>query len=120
MEFVELRDDPAPWGTPSYHETRDAQRERIEFALLLYCLGSVSLCGLSAIVTNMLPWWAESVAWAVTALTSFGIAEFERANVGPGTNVAYTVMAMYVPLGIALIAVAAAAVSLGSHVRRCR
>lgn len=112
--------DPAPWGTPSYHEGREIRCERVQFALLLYFMGSVSLCGLAAIVAKMLPWWAESATWVITVLTGLEIARFERAIIGQYTQAAYTVVAVYAPLGIAAIAVVAASARLGSHLLRSR
>src|SRR5215469_13328507 len=77
MEFRELQHDPAPWGTASYHADRAQRRERVRLALVLYALGTISLCGLYAIVASILPWWVQTVIWIITFLTALQITRFE-------------------------------------------
>jgi len=73
MEFVDLQHDPAPWGTASYHEGREQRMEHVRLALILYALGTLSLAGFWAIVAAVLPWWLESAAWSLAAVTAFGV-----------------------------------------------
>ena len=119
MEFAELQHDPAPWGTPSYQQGRAARLERVKLALLLYAVGTVSLCGLSAIVAKLLPWWADLVAWGMTAVTGLGIARFDRPMM-PGTDPAYVFMTVYLPAGIGVVAAVFAVVSFGSQLPQKR
>ena len=112
MEFVELQHDPAPWGTASYHQGRAERLERVNRALVLYGAGTVSLCGLSAIIAQVLPWWLEVSAWALTAVTALGIARFNTLMM-PGTDPAYVFVTVYVPAGIGAIAAVFAILSLG-------
>ena len=117
LEFAELQHDPAPWGTRSYHVGRAQRLERVQLALLLNALGTVSLCGLVAIVAKALPWWAELATWSVIAVTGLGFARFEI-PIMPGTNPAYLLMTVYLPLGIAVIAAVAVVFTFGSQVQR--
>jgi hypothetical protein len=117
-EFSQLLHDPAPGGTASYHEYRAQRLERVEFALLLYALGSVSLGGLGAMVANLLPWWADLAGWLVAALTGAGVVWFDRVDVAPGTDPAYILLTVYLPLGVAAIATIAVIALAGSRLVR--
>ncbi len=115
-EFAELQHDPAPWGTPSYHQGRAERLQRVEAALLLYGLGTVCLVGLSAVVAETLPWILELLTWAVTALTALGIAQFEK-PIMPGTALAYLIATVYIPAAIAALAAALAIARFGWKIR---
>jgi Mn2+/Fe2+ NRAMP family transporter len=86
----------------------------VKLALLLYGLGTVSLCGLAAIVAQALPWWAELAAWSVIAVTGLGIALFDRPSM-PGANPAYVFITVYLPLGIAVIATVALVITFATR-----
>jgi hypothetical protein len=118
MEFSELQHNPGPAGTASYHEYRALRLKRVKFALLLYALGTVSLCGLWAIVARVLPWWADLAGWFVTTLTGVGVVWFDSVDAVPGTDPAYIIMTVYLPLGVAAIATIAVMVLSGSRLLR--
>jgi hypothetical protein len=112
VEFVELRHDPPPSATLSFREYRAQRLQHVTLALLLYGLGTVSLCGLLAIAAaNALPWLLELTTWAMTAVTGAAIARFEYST-GPGADPAYVFMTVYLPSIISVIA----AVGTGLHV----
>ena len=112
MEFAELQHDPAPWGTPSYHQGRVERLARVKLALLLYCLGTISLCGLSAIIAQVLPWWLELLTWGLTALTALGIALFDT-PIMAGTDPVYLFATVSIPAAIGAVSALFAVVSLG-------
>ena len=112
MEFAELQHDPAPWGTPSYHEGRAERLARVKLALLLYGLGTISLCGLSAIIAQVLPWWLELLTWGLTALTALAIARFDTPTIA-GTDPVYLFAAVHIPAAISAVSALFAIVSLG-------
>jgi hypothetical protein len=116
IEFVQLQHDPAPWGTPSYHAGREVRLNRVREALLLYALGAAALCGLCIVVANVLSWRGELAIWSITAVAGMGIARFIGAMVVPGgeSTSAYF-FAVYIPLGIGVIAVIAAILTLASR-----
>ncbi len=116
MEFAELQPDPAPWGTPSYHQGRAERLARVKLALLLYALGTASLCGLSAIISQVLPWWLELVTWGLTSVTALQIARFDT-PILPGTDPAYLFATVYLPTGIGAAAALFAVVSLAWQFR---
>src|SRR5690348_16951157 len=102
MEFAELQHDPAPWATPSYHQGRAERLARVKLALLLYGLGTLSLCGLSAIIAQVLPWWLELLTWGLTALTASGIARFDTPTMA-GTDPVYLLATVYIPMLIGAV-----------------
>jgi hypothetical protein len=115
-EFVQLQHDPAPWGTPSYHESREVRLNQARQSLLLYALGIASLCGLCIVVANVLPWKGELAIWSITAIAGGGIAKFIGAMVVPGSeSTSAYFFAVYIPLGIGIIAAAAAISTLASR-----
>jgi hypothetical protein len=85
--------------------------------LFLYALGTAALCGLGAIVAQVLPRWAELAVWIVIAAAGMGIALFDRVGVGPSTVSFYVWMTIYMPLGIAATATLAAFLRLLSFAR---
>ena len=109
----DLQHDPAAWATASYHESREQERERVERALLLYALGSVSLSGLGAIVLKRLPWWAMLAVWTLTGVAGVGIAQFIR--VVPDAHSPIVFLIVYIPFGIAVVAALAACLTLSSR-----
>lgn len=113
MEFVDLQHDPAPWGTASYHEGREQERDRVERALLLYVLGIVVIPGLGVMVVKRLPWWVEVTIWTLTAIAAFGVARSVSSSLVPGAHSAIVVLIFYIPSGIAIVAAVAACLTLG-------
>jgi hypothetical protein len=118
-EFVQLQHDPAPWATPSYHESRDAHLNHVRHALLLYALGTAAVCGLCIVAANVLSWKGDLAIWSVTAIAGGGIAQFISAMVVPGreSTPAYF-FGVYIPLVIGVIAAAAAILTLASRFLR--
>lgn len=115
-EFVQLQHDPAPWGTPSYHEYREVRLNQVRQSFLLYALGTAALCGLCTVVANVLSWRGELAIWSVTAIAGGGIAKFIGAMVVPGSeSTSAYFFAVYIPLGIGVIAAAAAILTLASR-----
>jgi hypothetical protein len=112
IEFVELRHDPYPGGTESYHEDRDRRSARTNVALLLYALGTFSLVGLSLVATGVISRRLQTITWLVTAATGAGIALFERTLIGSGIDDDYVAMALYAPMAIAVGASLAAVLTL--------
>jgi hypothetical protein len=111
LQFAELQHDRAPWGTPSYHQGREERLARVKLALLLYALGTASLCGLLAIAAQVLPWWLEPLTWGLIAVTALWIARFDTPAM-PGTHPTYLFVAVYLPAGIGAAAALFAVVSL--------
>lgn len=118
-EFVQLQRDPAPWGTSSYYESREVRLNQVKHALLLYALGAAALCRLCAIVANVLSWQGNLAIWCVIAVAGGGVAQFISAMVVPGreSTPAYF-FAVYIPMGIGIVAAAAATLTLASWFSR--
>ena len=114
-EFVDLQHDPYPWGTESYHQDRARRLSRVTLALTLYTLGTVSLVALCLIANGTTSRRVQAASWLISAATGVGVTLFEQPRIGPSTDHAYVVMAIYLPLGIAALSGAAALVTLASR-----
>lgn len=112
LEFVELQGDPVPAGTPSYHAGRAERRRRVETALLLYALGTASLAGLVQLAGAPPGGRAVAAIWLVAGGTALGIVGFERGALSPGVDPAYVVIAVVLPLFVAVVSAVGVALAL--------
>ena len=113
QRYFALRRESAAGGSRSYQEDVERRSEATESALQLYALALVSIGGLGLIAADLAPWWARAGLWSVTAWTAFRIAGFERTYfVAASTRPEYVLIAVRIPIGIAIVACLAALLTL--------
>jgi len=108
LEFADLRQDPYPGGSQSYHQDRARRLASTRQALALYAFGAASQIGLCLIIAGRGSRALHLAAWTLAAVTGFGIAQFERPHIDSSTDPAFTIMTVHIPSGIAAFSAAAA------------
>ncbi len=116
-ETVASYHEPYPDGSASY--LADRKRLFVEWHLAtgLYVLGTASLVGLWFIASQRSSRRLQIAFWVLAGVTGMGVAGLERPKIGSGTQNAYVIMAIWLPLAISGISIVGVMLTTGLRPR---
>jgi hypothetical protein len=112
-ETVASYHEPYPDGSNSYLADRKRLFVEWHLATALYVLGTASLFGLFSIATQRSSRRLQLAFWILAGITGMGVAGFERPKIGSGTDTAYVIMAIWLPLAVTGLSIVGLMLTMG-------